>query len=151
MKQIMHATLERAPEWFATKFRWSKCRVAAGSCAGDGDLQGYLARLNLYDQIIVSCESCAFAIYDIPQGALAVVDVENEMPYEMYWVVDVEGEWFFPDDEYVADFFGSNDFVCCNRESIASLARGWDVPISEIMEHMHEATFEEISRYGVEE
>lgn len=57
--------------------------------------------------------------------------------------------YFFPDDDINDAFFGSASPVCVTREEVDRLAREWDDP--DLMDHMHEATAEELEEYGTEE
>ena len=151
MKKILHATLEMAPGYGVPKFNWSTCRAAEGTCDGEDDLSAYLAKLNLNGRIIVPGADCEFMIYDIPQGTLVVTEEDTGIPREMFWVMDVGGDWFFPDDEYADSIFGSAEFCCLNRRSIERLAQEYEMTVEKLMAMMHEATVTEISKYGIDE
>lgn len=150
MRKILYATLEKAPGYGVPRFNWHTCCEAENSHEWGDNLHGYLSNLDLQDRVIIPGTDCEFTIYDIPWGAFVIVDEEMGAPYELYWVLDVDGEWFFPDDAYAHSIFGGNEFCCLNRQSIAWLAREWAVSVDEIMEMMHEATVTELSKYGID-
>lgn len=57
--------------------------------------------------------------------------------------------YYFPDPGiYAIDIFGGNSPVCIDGEEVERLSREWDI---DLMEHMHEATPEEIAEYGIAE
>lgn len=57
--------------------------------------------------------------------------------------------YFFPNDDICEDFFGSSAPVCVDRKTVEWLSREWEDP--DLMEHMHEATNDELEEYGTGE
>ena len=54
--------------------------------------------------------------------------------------------YYFPDPGIDAiDIFGKDTPVCVDKDTVDWLSREWDI---DLMEHMHEASPEEIERYG---
>lgn len=60
-------------------------------------------------------------------------------------------KYYFPNDEYVDEFFG-NQLPCCIDESeVARLANGWGFDICEVTNMVHFATDGEMQEYGISE
>lgn len=55
------------------------------------------------------------------------------------------GEYYFPDDEYVDEVFGAQDPICIDEQELDRLCREWG---EEVRDQVHEATPEELERYG---
>lgn len=55
--------------------------------------------------------------------------------------------YYFPDFDIHESFFGNGDPICVDAAEIERLAVEWEFP--DLMEHMHEASEDEINEYGV--
>ena len=56
--------------------------------------------------------------------------------------------YYFPDKGHEDDFFGDGYPVCFTREELDFLSHEWG---NGILEYVHEATREEIEKFGVEQ
>ncbi len=57
--------------------------------------------------------------------------------------------YYFPNPEHEDEFFGGFSPVCIDLPEVLRLADEWGVFDAEIMTHVHEATEDEIAKYGV--
>lgn len=71
--------------------------------------------------------------------------LEND--YDLLFFED-DGQLYFPNDDYVDYWFGSEYPSCMTLDEIKSLAAGWCKPLAELMHQVHEATQDEINEYG---
>lgn len=58
-------------------------------------------------------------------------------------------KYYFPNDEHIETFFGSEYPVCVDLAELYRLANGWDKSVDDLMEQMHEASESEIAEFGV--
>ena len=148
---MAHGELTQSSAWPTVTFMWTTCREVAGCHERDGDLQSFLSERVANGQTVIPGADCTFTIHDIPRGAFVVVDEENGIPHEMYWEVPLNGEWFFPDEEYAESFFGEREVFCWSRKSLERIAPEWGTTVDALMERMHEASVSELLKYGIEE
>lgn len=66
-----------------------------------------------------------------------------------YWIDPYEETIFFPDDDIVDSFFGSEYPVCVTETDLYEFARGWGKDFDELVDHCHRATSDEIRNYGL--
>lgn len=58
--------------------------------------------------------------------------------------------YYFPDFDYMNDFFGSAEPVCVDLVEIERLANEWGYDcVEELLNQMHEASGSEVAEYGV--
>lgn len=132
-------------------FDWAEACECEYGHEWNGNVAGYVANLDIDgdNYAVVTADECEHSIVNVPaDGALVLVDNSTGYPVEMYWAADVDGEWYFPDDEHVDSVFGSDVAMCLSAEEIERLAGEWEMDVDELMSQMHPATPFEISRYG---
>lgn len=59
--------------------------------------------------------------------------------------------WYLPDDEHADAFFGPVTPVCVDMDELIRLAEGWEMPLDELLDQVHEASEEELAEFGVDE
>jgi len=57
--------------------------------------------------------------------------------------------YYFADDEHIDKIYGDQKPVCIDLAEVKWLANEWDIPPRALLNQMHEATADEIARYGV--
>lgn len=66
------------------------------------------------------------------------------------FLLDSMPSYFFPDAEYVDDWFGSGDPVCMSAYEVNRLIREWTQPDGEPVDYwsqLHKASVDEINKY----
>lgn len=61
-------------------------------------------------------------------------------------------KYYFPDDTHLNSWFWDQDPICLTWDEAERLARAWeteDKSADDILSQLHEATDEEIAKYGV--
>lgn len=64
----------------------------------------------------------------------------------------MEKTYYFPNSEHIDHWFWGDEPVCIDRQEAERMAMGWETEersADDILNQLHEATDEEIEKYGV--
>lgn len=59
--------------------------------------------------------------------------------------------YYVPRAEYFDAFYGDSKPVCVDYAELCDLAVGWGMELAELLDQVHEATFEDITLFGLSE